>query len=217
MSVIEVLRRTSTGPKPSQASHDAILEAAEQLLKENGSAAGFTMEAVAKRAQAGKPTVYRHWKTKEALFLALAKLRILSINNRVPDLGSVAAELARFHDELWGRLSRQPFKAIGRSLLAAAMSDDGVQSEVHEQFASARRRALREILARGIERCELSRDLDIELAIDIISGFSTYRFLLGLPVDAVMIRQMVGMLLKGLRLPVNGRVDGRTSTRELSP
>ena len=71
--------------------------------------------------------------------------------------------------------------------------------------------------ARGIERCELSRDLDIELAIDIISGFSTYRFLLGLPVDAVMIRQMVGTLLKGLRLPVNGRVDGRTSTRELSP
>lgn len=192
-------RRASVGPVPSQASEDAILSASESLLCEAGTPAGFSIEAVAKRAQAGKPTIYRRWKTKEAIFFALAKLRILAIDNRVPDLGSVTAELVRFHESLWSRLDRQPIKAIGRSMLAAAINDDGLRRDVHDQFARDRRSALQEILQRGIARGELPADLDAELAIDLLCGFSTYRFILGLPVDADMIARMVNMILAGLR------------------
>ena len=214
MPAYDFLRRASVGPKPSQASHDAILDAGERLLSEAGTPAGFTIEAVAKRAQAGKPTVYRHWKSKEALFLALAKLRILSIDNRVPDRGSVAEELAEFHQKLWERLNRNPIKVIGRSLLAAALNDDGIRDEVREQFARDRRRALQEILKRAQKREELPRDLDVELAVDLLCGFTTYRFILGLPVDDSMIRQMVAMLLHGL-LPPALR-DGRTTRRRVA-
>ena len=196
----DTTRRTSAGPKLSKASEQAILEAGENLMLEIESPAEFTIEAVAKRAQAGKPTVYRHWPTKEALFLALAKKVILAIPNRVPDEGTVADQLVVFHQELWGRLTRQPYRAIGRSLLTAALTDAGIRKQLHDEFAALRREAIREILERGIRRGELRlrSDVEVKLAIDLICGFSTYRFILGQPVDEDLIRSTVDLVIGGL-------------------
>lgn len=60
--------RRSIGAVRNPESQKAILEAARQLLVEEG-VAGFSIEAVARRAQAGKPTIYRWWATKGALLL----------------------------------------------------------------------------------------------------------------------------------------------------
>jgi len=60
--------RRSIGAVRNPESQKAILDAARQLLVEEG-VAGFSIEAVARRAQAGKPTIYRWWPTKGALLL----------------------------------------------------------------------------------------------------------------------------------------------------
>src|SRR6266404_694820 len=60
------------GRPPSEAaeSHAAILDAVYELLQE-GSVRDLTMEAVAKRAKVGKPTLYKWWPTKATLVLAM--------------------------------------------------------------------------------------------------------------------------------------------------
>ena len=61
-------RRTSIGAQRNPDSEEAILAAAEAILIEEGFAA-FSIEAVARRAKAGKPTIYRWWPSKAALLL----------------------------------------------------------------------------------------------------------------------------------------------------
>src|SRR5690606_41634919 len=51
------LARRSIGARRNPASQEAILDAAEAVLRENG-IAGFSIEAVARRARARKPTIY---------------------------------------------------------------------------------------------------------------------------------------------------------------
>ena len=64
-------------------SHAAIMEAVSMLLEEK-SARDLTMEAVAKRAGVGKPTLYKWWPSKGALILALFHERFSGISE-MPD------------------------------------------------------------------------------------------------------------------------------------
>src|SRR5690554_2407569 len=61
-------RRVSIGARRSPETETAILDAAEALLREGG-LAGFSIEGVARRARAGKPTIYRWWPNKTRLLL----------------------------------------------------------------------------------------------------------------------------------------------------
>ena len=63
-------RRRSIGARRNPETEEAILEAAEAIMAEEG-IAGFSIEAVAKRARAGKPTIYKWWPGKTALLLDL--------------------------------------------------------------------------------------------------------------------------------------------------
>ena len=54
----------------------------------------LTMEAVAKRAKVGKPTLYKWWPTKAALVLAMFAERI-AITRPVAAQGSTAEEAIR--------------------------------------------------------------------------------------------------------------------------
>ena len=66
--------RRSEGATRSRQTHDAILAAALEILEERGYA-GFTVEAVASRARAGKPTIYKWWKSKGALLVEITEPR----------------------------------------------------------------------------------------------------------------------------------------------
>src|ERR1700740_831704 len=65
-------RRGRRGRPPSEmaASHAAIMDAVQGLLQKQ-SVRDLTMEEVARRAGVGKPTLYKWWRTKAALVLAM--------------------------------------------------------------------------------------------------------------------------------------------------
>ena len=69
----QVGRPRSEAPK----SHSAILDAVYALLQEK-SVRELTMEAVAKRAGVGKPTLYKWWPSKAALIFAMFNERMVS-------------------------------------------------------------------------------------------------------------------------------------------
>ena len=60
------------------------------MLLEGGLGA-FSIEAVARRAKAGKPTIYRWWPTKTALLLDVYQRQKAMI--RYPDTGDIEADL----------------------------------------------------------------------------------------------------------------------------
>lgn len=112
--------RRSIGAQRNPESHKAILEAARQLLAEKG-LAGFSIEAVARAACAGKPTIYRWWPNKASLLLDV----YANIKERLPDpdTGSLEGDVAGFLKLLLIFWSTTDAGTIFRSVLAESQHD----------------------------------------------------------------------------------------------
>jgi AcrR family transcriptional regulator len=85
--------RTSVGARRSPETETAVLDAAEALIAEAGFAR-LTMEAVAKRARAGKATLYRWWPSRAHLLLAVYSRSKDTLPE--PDTGALREDLAAY-------------------------------------------------------------------------------------------------------------------------
>ncbi|MBU2961751.1 TetR/AcrR family transcriptional regulator [Citreicella sp. C3M06] len=144
-------RRASIGARRNPDTEAAVLDAATALLEEKG-IAGVTMEAVARRARAGKATLYRWWPTRGALLLAVYK-RQKQIT-AYPDTGSLEGDAAALLDTLFAHWAR-PEGAVFRHIIAAAQGDDEVR-EALEIYRQDRLDSLGTIFARARARGEVS-------------------------------------------------------------
>src|SRR5262249_28080784 len=89
----KIARTKGRPPRKGATAHPAIMDAVYELLHEQ-SVRDLTMEAVAKRAKVGKPTLYKWWPTKAALVLAMFAERI-AIARPVAAQGGTAEEAIR--------------------------------------------------------------------------------------------------------------------------
>ncbi|MFN7009525.1 MAG: TetR/AcrR family transcriptional regulator [Allorhizobium sp.] len=189
-------RRTSIGSQRNPASEEAILRAAEEILLEGGLPA-FSIEAVARRAKAGKPTIYRWWPSKAALLLDVYHRQKDGVPH--PDTGDIRKDLSQF---LAGLLSfwRDGGGAIFRSIIAEAQSDPAALAALRA-YAVSRCRQSGGILKRGQARGELRADIDPELLIELFSGFAWNRLLTSrLDVSQSQIDQIVSAVVDGVAL-----------------
>ena len=154
------------GRPRSPEAHAAILRAALELALEGG-LRGLSMEAIAARAGVGKATIYRRWKSKEALFVEAVQQ--LARMPEIPDTGTVRGDLETVVAATIGRMAREAFRIIPR-LLADAADDPHLLAAMQEALLTPRRAALGEILRRGVARGELRADLDVELVTEIVFG-----------------------------------------------
>jgi AcrR family transcriptional regulator len=144
-------RRVSIGARRSPETEAAVLDAAAGLVAEKG-LAGFTMEAVARRARAGKATLYRWWPTRGALLMAVYQ-RQKQIGD-YPDTGSLEGDVAAILTALfahWGR----PEGAVFRHIIAAAQSDDDLRAAL-EGYRRERLEGLAAVIGRSAARGELT-------------------------------------------------------------
>lgn len=183
------------GRPRSQEVHRALLRAALEILSKDGWS-GFTMQAIASRAGVGKASLYRRWKSREAVLVAAVEGMVGEIG--VPDEGSARRDLL----ELMRRavaLYRGRSGSLMPGLVSAMAEHEEVRSAVRETFLAPRRAALREVLRRAIERGELRPDIDQELALDVLGGPLFYRLLVtGGPLDEELARGTVDVMLHGL-------------------
>lgn len=183
------------GRPRSARAHEAILEAALSLLAEGGAEA-MTMEGIAERAGVSKSTVYRRWKRPEEVLAAAVEGLVAEI--AIPDSGSLREDLLRLMRRAVA-LYRGPTGRMMPGLVAAMDAHPAVASAVRDGFLAARRRALREVLERGVARGELRPDADRELALDVLGGPLFYRLLVtGGPLDDRLAAGTVDLLLRGL-------------------
>jgi AcrR family transcriptional regulator len=164
----------STRPDPRVArSRESVLAAAAELLAEEG-AAGFSIDAVARRSGVARTTIYRHWPEPPALLFDA--FRHAAEPTPAPDTGSLHDDLVELYTHLSENL---PGTCYGRMLpvLLDAASRDPLLAPIHREFIRERRQPAREVIRRGVERGEAPADVDVEALIDRLAGPVFYRFL----------------------------------------
>ncbi len=152
----------------------AILAAAQELVLEKGYAAVTTAD-VAKRAGAGKQTLYRWWPGKGALVLDAFSEWVQQaprLSRRKPSLSSTLVEFCR------GASEAAP---VLRALMAEAQFDEDLHRRLVAQLVHPRGDELRACL-------EDRRPADRELVVNVLSGLVWQRLMLNEPLDAQFVR-----------------------------
>ena len=166
--------RKGRPPSEMAASHAVIMDAVYALLQEK-SVRDLTMEAVAKRAGVGKPTLYKWWPTKATLVLAMLCERMAKLEK--PTV-LTAEESLRFRARSLIRAFNGPFGRIVAGLIAEGQSEPAVLQEFFDRWISPRRNATITDLQRGKDAGELRSETEPELLNDAIFGAIYYRMLL---------------------------------------
>ncbi len=145
----------------------AICQAVLELLSEHSYDA-VSMDAVAARAKASKATIYRRWSNKNELVLHALRQSYSVGSAAVPDNGSLREDLI---SHILGQLQDpQTFTAntaAVKALVYAAPNDPAFARDVRSVLQSAQSTALATVLARALDRGELSRPVDVALVFEV--------------------------------------------------
>ena len=191
-------RRRSIGARRNPQTEAAILAAAEAIVTEAG-IAGFSIEAVAKRARAGKPTIYKWWPGKTALLLDVYhRQKPAAVHT---DTGTVEGDLFAFLTGIFAHWGDTGAGQIFRFVVAEAQRDPAAAASLAD-YAAERRLQSGAIFRRGIDRGELAGDVDVGLAADMLAGFIWQRLLTDrVERDPAQLRQAARQMVRGLLAP----------------
>jgi AcrR family transcriptional regulator len=180
------------------ATKTAILTATRELLAEGG-VQRLTVEGVAARAKVAKTTVYRRWRSKDELALAVLCEMVDQIVD-VPDLGDVRTELVSLVDSAVEILGKTLMGRVMQGLVSDLAADAELGRQFRESVVPCRTAGLRRILERAIARGELRTDLDTDLVHELLFGPVYYRLLLsGGPLDKGLATRIVDAVLPAIR------------------
>ncbi len=189
--------KTRTPGRPrSEASREAILKAAYQILNENG-LAGFTVEGVAARAGAGKATIYRWWKSKGTLaieaFLVSLTPRLEQRREGPSAIANLRAQVHHAAGIYRGRAGQ-----LLRELIALGQEDSQTSRRLRTDFVEPRRLAAMRLLERAVASGELPPDTDIAVLADALWGPILHRLLVShAPIDRGFIEKLLDLVLGG--------------------
>ena len=185
------------GRPRSSRSDRAILDAARRLL-EAGSLATLTMEAVAAEAKVAKTTLYRRWRSKE--LLALAVLGEMARDQvPVPDLGDTRAELVHAVLDTARTMTATIAGRTIRGLIPALAEDVELADEFRRTLVALRRREMARVVERGLVRGDLRPGPHLALVGELLVGPLFWRLLMtGDPLDERFADTLVESVLAGL-------------------
>jgi AcrR family transcriptional regulator len=186
--------RRKPGRPRSKKSEEAIISATTKLLHDEGYDK-LTVLKVAAHARASKSTIYRRWPTKEHLIIE-AFNRWPSLTP--PDKGDVLSDLLDLYRQFLRVLHRPPSNGIMPTLVAEKTRNPALAA-VFDPLMQKRRDPVRAVFRRAVERGELSRDTDTELAIDAIMGATVLRlYFTSGDLSVKSMRKYLLVLLRGL-------------------
>jgi AcrR family transcriptional regulator len=188
------LSRASIGARRSPETEAAVLDAAQALIREEGFAK-LTMEAVARRARAGKATLYRWWPTKSHLLLSLYTRSKETLPE--PDTGDLEQDLTEFLTSMiegW-RGETGPWL---RSLIAEAQNDPDIARALAAE-RETRWCHLDNIIKRAAARGELNPTVTPAHAVLRVISLCWYQLLTNHLPEAEAIPAQVGQTIAGLR------------------
>jgi AcrR family transcriptional regulator len=173
----------------------AILQATRELLVEGG-VRGLTIEKAAARAGVAKTTIYRRWRDKDELALAVV-LDMVEQVVMLPELGDTRAELLAFVNAAVEVLGSTLMGRVMQGLVSDLATDPELAQAFRERVVSVRNAEVERLVQRGIARGDLRPDTDAESAHELLIGPVYYRLLLtGQPLDRAFARNTVDAVLR---------------------
>ncbi|HEX6447927.1 MAG TPA: TetR/AcrR family transcriptional regulator [Trebonia sp.] len=183
------------GRPRSERADQAILDAALEAVAEGG-VGSVTCEDVAARAGVGKATIYRRWPGKEDLLIAA----FASLKRPLPqpvgenvrdDLIAMLAVMAKDSDD--PRYSRQFAMLHGEGERYPRLL-----ARYKELVVEPRRELIRQVLRRGMDTGELKKDMDVEVAMLMLTGAVLVREKQRAAPDPGFAQRLVDELLQGI-------------------
>jgi AcrR family transcriptional regulator len=167
-------QRRRAGPRRSEASKKAILEATRHELAASGWRS-FSVDGVAKRASASKQTIYRWWPS-------IATLCAESVMSELPPRAVSATEpedrLAELVQPLVQFAREADHQSALRGAILAAADDEGAREIVRAWLANEVRGPLRLILAELTHKGIIRRDWDPDEAMSAFLGPLWHRLMI---------------------------------------
>ncbi|MBH8577131.1 TetR/AcrR family transcriptional regulator [Nostocaceae cyanobacterium CENA369] len=191
----DISKKLPGRPRSTKA-HEAILQAALELLAEVGFEA-MSIDAIAVRAGVGKPTIYRRYANKEELVAdAIESIRQDVV---IPDTGDFQSDI----DALIASAAQITLSPLGRQTVAMIISSASSNSHFAQiywtKYLQPRRQAFAIILERAKIRNEIQSDLDPGLVFDTMSAIMLYALIFQPTTESweVYVRRALHLFLKG--------------------
>ena len=129
----------------------------------------LSIEAVARRAGAGKAAIYRRWPSKLAMTAALtSEVAVAAID--VPDTGTLHGDIEGYLKNGHAALVHSLAAKIIPDLLAETFRNSELAEVLMNTVRDPRRVKATQILERAIERGELDQDIDVDMCLDFLAG-----------------------------------------------
>ncbi|MDT5256312.1 MAG: hypothetical protein QOD10_1392 [Mycobacterium sp.] len=147
---------------------EAIRQAFFTELAESGYGR-LSIEAVARRAAVGKPAIYRRWRSKQDMAVALIS-EVAWAHLDMPDTGRLRGDVIAFLRAEYAVLTDPLAKAIIPDLLSEANRNTDLAEALLATVRDPRRTRAAAIIRRAIERGEVADTLNPDLALDVLAG-----------------------------------------------
>ncbi len=153
--------------------HDDVLTAALQLFSERGIDA-TSMDAIAEASGVSKATIYKHWPDKDALCLEVlgrcgAEISVVDV-----DTGGLRSDLLAILSQRPSERQADVRLRLMPHLMAHAARNPAFAKVWQSRFLDPPRTELKRAFTRAIERGELPRTLNVDLAIALLLGPMLY-------------------------------------------
>ncbi|BBX68180.1 TetR/AcrR family transcriptional regulator [Mycolicibacterium psychrotolerans] len=170
---------TRRGRPRSEAVRSAVLAAAADLARHGGPGAA-TIDAIARRAEVSRTTIYKWWPSAAAIVLEGLLDSVRESIVRPPGSTTVQA-LVHHVGALNAILADPTVGPLLRNVMAAAAGDPAIQSALLDQWIEPRRGAVVTTLLDAVATGELDGDTDIEVVVDALVSPPYYRLVFGMP------------------------------------
>jgi AcrR family transcriptional regulator len=175
-----------------------VLDAARDLLAEGG-VKRLTIERVSQRTGVAKTTIYRRWRSRDDLALAV----VLEMTKAVVDTPSHHADtrskLVSLLRSVVTFLADTPMGTVMRGLASEVATDPHLGAAFRDTVVAMRRARLNQVVEVGVARGELRAGIDIDLLHDFLFGPVYYRLLVtGMPLEEALPERIVDAVLPSI-------------------
>ncbi len=160
----------STGRPPGRQRDErtdaALIDAVLDLVSAGATLSGISFVAIAEHAGVSRNSLYRRWKSKDALYLDV----LSSLNRPLPELSgkTVRDDVAELLAVIIERSVDPRAAQMLRALNAEASKFPHLHRRYFDEVVAPRRAVLLGLLARGVERGEVGADVDLDLAASVL-------------------------------------------------
>lgn len=160
----------------------------------SGGYSAVTIDGIARKVKRARTSIYRRWPSKRHL-VAYAVLNEMG-DNPAADTGALREDLEAAVETLLNAFAGPLGQALA-GLIADMAQDPELAQTIRQEVLAARRKSMREAFARARSRREIRADLDVELALDILTSPFYFRTLFEhAPITRKMTRDIVDYVLR---------------------